>query len=75
MKGDLIMKNSNSKLIFTAFFSFAVLLSTHAQQQAIKSRSNRMIGTSDLVEIKGTVKAFDNYYVMNAEVTAKKTGT
>lgn len=69
------MKNSNSKLIFTAFLSFAVLFFTHAQQQALKSRSDRMIETVDLVQVKGTVKAFDNYYVMNAEVTAKKTGT
>jgi len=75
MKGDLIMKNSNSKLIFTAFLSFAVLFSTHAQQQAIKSKSDRMIETSDLAEIKGTVKACDKCYVVNAEVTAKKTGT
>ena len=69
------MKNSNSKLIFTAFLSFAVLFSADAQQQAIKARPDRMIGTVDLVQVKGTVKAFDNYYLMNAEVTAKKTGT
>ncbi len=33
------MKNLYSKLIFTAFFSFAVLFSAQAQQQAIKAKS------------------------------------
>ena len=69
------MKNSYSKLIFTAFLSFTVLFSAHAQQQAIKAKSDRMIGTNDLAKVKGTITAFDKYYVMNAEVTAKKTGT
>ena len=53
MKGDLIMKNSYVRLIFTAFFSFAVLFSAHAQQQAIKAKPNRLIETSDLAKVKG----------------------
>jgi len=69
------MKNLYSKLIFTAFFSFAVLFSAHAQQQAIKAKSDRLIETSDLAKVKGTVTAFDKYFVMNAEVTSRKTGT
>jgi len=67
------MKNSYSKLFFTAFFSFAVLFSAHAQQQAIKAKPDRLTETSDLAKVKGTVKAFDKFYVMNAEVTARKT--
>ena len=67
------MKNSYSKLIFTAFLSFAVLFSAHAQQQAIKAKSDRMIGTVDLVQVKGTVTSFDKYCVLNAEVSARKT--
>ena len=69
------MKNSYSKQIFTAFLCFAVLFSSHAQQQAIKAWPDRLIETSDLAEIKGTVTAFDNHYVMYAEVTARQTGT
>ena len=69
------MKNLYSKLIFTAFFSFAVLFSANAQQQAIKAKPDLLNETSDLAKVKGTITAFDKYYVMNAEVTAKKTGT
>lgn len=67
------MKKSYSKLIFTAFLSLGVLFSTLAQQQAIKAMPDRMIGTGDLVQVKGTVTAFDKFYVMDAEVSARKT--
>jgi len=61
------MKNLYSKLIFTSFLSFAVLFSAHAQQQAIKTKSDRMIGTGDFVQVKGTVTSFDKFCLLNAD--------
>jgi hypothetical protein len=68
------MKNTPSKLILSVFLSFAVLFLANAQKKAIKEkRSDRLIETSDILKVKGTVTAFNNYYVKNVEVTSKKT--
>ena len=67
------MKNSNSILILSVFLSFAMLSFAHGQKQAIKERADRVIKTSDLITVKGTVTAFNNYYVKNVEITSRKT--
>ena len=67
------MKNTNSKLILSVFLSFAVLSFANGQQKAIKERSDRLIETGDFITVKGTVTAFNKYYVKNAEVTSRKT--
>ena len=67
------MKNAHSKLILSGFLTFAVLSFTHGQKRAIEERADRLIETSDLLTVKGTVTAFDHYYVRNAEVTSRKT--
>ena len=69
------MKNNQLNLILTAFLSFAVLISGHTQQQAIDAEPYPGIETDDFVTVKGTVTTFDEFCVMNAEVTARKTGT
>lgn len=67
------MKNTPSKLILSVFLSFAVLFLANGQKKAIKERSDRLIETSDILTVKGTVTAFNNYYVKNVEVTSRKT--
>ena len=67
------MKNTHSKLILSVFLSFAVLFLANGQKKAIKERVDRLIETGEIITVKGTVTAFNNYYVMNAEVTARKT--
>ena len=69
------MKNSHSILILSVFLSFAMLSFAHGQKRAIKERADRLIETGDLITVKGTVTAFNNYYVKNVEVTAQKTRT
>ena len=66
------MKNTNSKLILSVFLSFAVLSFANGQQKAIKERTDELIETSDFITVKGTVTAFNKYYVNNAEVTSRK---
>lgn len=67
------MKNTHSKLILSAFLSFAVLFLANGQKKAIEERADRMIETSKISTAKGTVTAFSKYYVNNAEVTSRKT--
>jgi hypothetical protein len=67
------MKNTSSKLILSVFLSFAVLFLASGQKKAIKERSDRLIETSDILKVEGTVTAFNNYYVNNVEVTSRKT--
>ncbi len=67
------MKNTYSNLILTIFFSFAVLSFASGQKQVKMEMPDRLFETSDLAKVKGTVTAFDKYYVMNAEVSARKT--
>ena len=69
------MKNTPSKLILSVFLSFAVLSLANGQKRAIKKRSDRLIQTSDILTVKGTVTAFNNYYLQNAEITTRKTGS
>ena len=67
------MKNTHSKLILSVFLSFAVLYLASGQKKAIEERADRLIETGKLITVKGTVTAFDKYYVKNAEVTSRKT--
>ena len=67
------MKNTHSKLILSVFLSFAVLSFANGQTKAIKKRADRLIETSELVTVKGTVTAFDKYFVNNVEIIARKT--
>ena len=67
------MKNTHSKLILSVFLSFAVLFLANGQKKATKERADRLIETSDILTVKGTVTAFNKYYVKNAEVTSRKT--
>jgi TonB-dependent SusC/RagA subfamily outer membrane receptor len=67
------MKNTKSKLILSVFLSFAVLFLANGQKKAIKERADLLFETGDHITVKGTVTTFNKYYVMNAEVTAKKT--
>ena len=67
------MKNTHSKLVLSVFLSFAVFLFANGQKKTIKDRADRLIETSDLLTVKGTVTAFNKYYVKNAEVTARTT--
>ncbi len=67
------MKNAHSKLILSVVFTFAILSFTYGQKRAIEERADRLIETGDLITVKGTVTAFDQYYVRNAEVTSRKT--
>jgi hypothetical protein len=69
------MKNTHSQLILSVFLSFAVLSFANGQQKAIKERADQLIETGDKTTVKGTVMAFENYYVKNAEVTSRKTGS
>ena len=67
------MKKPLSKLILAVFLSFAVFFIASAQKQAKKERSDRLFESSDNVKVRGTVTAFNNYYVNNVEVTSRKT--
>ena len=67
------MKNTNSKLILSVFLSFALLFFANGQKMAVKERNDLLIESGELITFKGTVTAFNKYYVMNAEVTARKT--
>jgi TonB-dependent SusC/RagA subfamily outer membrane receptor len=67
------MKNTHSKLIFSVILSFAVFFIANGQKKADKERNDRLIKSSELIIVKGTVTAFNKYHIKNAEVTAKKT--
>ena len=67
------MKNTHLKLILSLFLSFAVLYLANGQKRAYQERVDRLIETSDILTVKGTVTAFNKYYVNNAEVTSRKT--
>lgn len=67
------MKNIHSKLILSVFLSFAVFLLANSQKKATKERPDRLIETSDILTVKGTITAFNEYYVKNVEVTSRKT--
>ena len=69
------MKNAHFKLIFSVFVSFGVLFLVNGQQKAMKEKADRLIETSDFIKIKGTVTAFNNYYVKHAEVISRRTGS
>jgi hypothetical protein len=69
------MKNAHFKLIFSVFVSFGVLFLVKGQQKAMEEKADRLIETSDFIKIKGTLTAFSNYYVKNAEVTSRRTGS
>jgi hypothetical protein len=69
------MKNAHFKLIFSVFVSFGVLSLVNGQQKAMEEEADRLIETSDFIKFKGIVTAFNNYYVKNAEVTSKRSGS
>ena len=69
------MKNTHSKLILSVFLSFAVLSLVNGQNKANEERTDRLIENGNFITVKGTVTAFNNNYVKNVEVTAKKTRT
>lgn len=69
------MKTTHSKLIFSVFLSFALLFFANGQQKTIEERADRLIETEDFITVNGTVTAFTNYNVNNAEVTSRKTGS
>ena len=69
------MKNTHSKLILSVFLSFAVLSLVNGQKKANEERTDRLIENGNFITVKGTVTVFNNYYVKNVEVTAKKTRT
>ena len=67
------MKTTHSKLILSVFLSFALLSFANGQKRAIKEKADRLTETKELVTVKGTVTAFNNYYVNNAEITSRRT--
>ena len=67
------MKNTQTKLVLLVLLSFAVLSFAYGQKRTIIDRTDRLIETGDLMTVKGTVTAFNKYYVNNAIVTARKT--
>lgn len=67
------MKNTSSKLILSVFLSIALLSFAYGQNKAHKERADKLIETRELITVKGTVTAFNNYYVKNAEITSRKT--
>jgi uncharacterized protein (DUF934 family) len=67
------MNNTRSTLILSVFLSFAVFSFANGQKKANKERAYRLIETSGLIIVTGTVTAFNNYYVKNVEVTSRKT--
>ncbi|KPL12441.1 MAG: hypothetical protein AMS26_17740 [Bacteroides sp. SM23_62] len=67
------MKTTHSKLILSVFLSFALLSFADGQKRAIMERADQLIETGDVTTVKGTVTAFNNYYVNNVEVTSRKT--
>lgn len=69
------MKNKHSLLILSVFLSFAMLSLVNGQKRAIDERSDRLIENVDYITVKGTVTAFNTYYLNHVEVTAKKTKT
>ncbi|KPL14280.1 MAG: hypothetical protein AMS23_01530 [Bacteroides sp. SM1_62] len=69
------MKNTKLKLILLVLLSFGVLFFANGQKRAMKKRANLLIETTDIMKVKGTVTAFHNYYLRNAEITVRKTGS
>jgi hypothetical protein len=69
------MENKHSKLILTMFLSLAVLSFANGQKRAVKERADRLMETGKLLTIKGTVTAFNNYYVKHAQVISRRTGS
>ena len=69
------MKNAHFKLIFSVFVSFGVLFLVNGQQKAMKEKADRLIETEKLITVKGTVIAFNNFYVKHAEVISRRTGS
>jgi TonB-dependent SusC/RagA subfamily outer membrane receptor len=67
------MKNTHFKLVLSLVLSFALLFPAHGQKKANMERADRLIETSDILTLKGTVTAFNKYCVNNAEVTSRKT--
>lgn len=69
------MKNTHSRTILTVLLSSAVLFFANGQKQAVRERIDPLIETGALMMVKGTVTAFNHYHLMNAQVTARKTGS
>jgi TonB-dependent SusC/RagA subfamily outer membrane receptor len=67
------MKNANVKLILTVLLSCSIACYASGQQKAKKRSNDLNYEPSDLVKIEGTVTAFNNYFVKNAEITSKNT--
>ena len=67
------MKNTSLKLFLTVLVSFAVIFFAYGQKKAHKERADKLYESGELYQIEGTVTAFNNYVVKNAEVTARNT--
>ena len=67
------MKQSHSKLIFTALLTYALIFPANAQQNARREKVDMPTETKDLVKVRGVVTAFHTYSVNKAEITARKT--
>jgi TonB-dependent SusC/RagA subfamily outer membrane receptor len=72
-KGDPIMKNTRLKLFLTVLLSCSVVFFAYGQKKAHKERADKLYESGELYKIEGTVTAFNNYVVKNAEVTARNT--
>ena len=68
------MQKANLKLVLLVLLSFGVLFFANAQKRATKKRAKLLLENTDLTKVRGTVTAFHNYYLKNAEVTVKKSG-